>query len=523
MNFPDRSTILSAFKLTGKVGDDWSIGSLNALTAREYAEIDYLGERSIQEAEPFSYYGVLRTHKEFNEGKQGIGFIATSVIRDLRDDDLEMIMNRRAFSLGLDGWSFLDNNKTWVMSGWLGATHVQGSKDAIFKLQQSSLHFFQRPDAVHIQINPEATSMSGWGGRITVIKQKGQFWFNAALGALSPGFDPNDIGFQYGSSDMINFHLLVGYLWPHPGKIFRNMFLYAGPFRNYDFGWNKFWDGYILRAKGQFLNYCELQALLTYNPETVSKTLTRGGPLALVPSGYRINFGITTDSRKSIVLSTNESLYNRPDEGYKWNGNLSLRIKPSSNFSFSFGPGYSVKHMDLQWVSNFEDSFMIHTFGTRHVFGRIYQRTVSGEIRLNWIFTPRLSLQAYLQPFIAVAKFDEFKELARPKSHEYDIYGEGESTISYENGIYIVDADGPEGPAQPFFFNNPDFNLKSLRGTIVLRWEYLLGSTLYLVWTQNRADNANPGSLDLGRDLNALFTAPGDNVFLVKISYRWNI
>ena len=81
---------------------------------------------------------------------------------------------------------------------------------------------------------------------------------------------------------------------------------------------------------------------------------------------------------------------------------------------------------------------MTETYGTRHVFARIHQRVLSGEIRLNWIFTPRLSLQLYLQPFLAVGKYDEFRELAQPKSFDYNIYGQGKSTIDYENEYYIV-------------------------------------------------------------------------------------
>jgi hypothetical protein len=169
-----------------------------------------------------------------------------------------------------------------------------------------------------------------------------------------------------------------------------------------------------------------------------------------------------------------------------------------------------------------EDSFMKETFGNRYIFGRIEQRVLSAEIRVNWMFSPKLSLQAYLQPFIAVGTYDEFKELAKPKSYEYNIFGEGQSMISLADDEYSVDPDGP-GPAARFFFENPDFNVKSLRGTIVLRWEYLPGSTLFLVWTQNRSDSANPGHFDFRRDFNDLFTAPGDNIFLIKASYRWNI
>jgi len=117
---------------------------------------------------------------------------------------------------------------------------------------------------------------------------------------------------------------------------------------------------------------------------------------------------------------------------------------------------------------------------------------------------------------------DRFKELAKPKSYEYNYYGDSPSTISFSGGKYTVDPDGA-GPASPFSFWDPDFNMKSLRGTAVLRWEYRPGSLIYFVWTQNRADYAHPGDFQFRRDLGDLMTAPGDNIFLLKFSYRWNI
>jgi hypothetical protein len=112
--------------------------------------------------------------------------------------------------------------------------------------------------------------------------------------------------------------------------------------------------------------------------------------------------------------------------------------------------------------------------------------------------------------------------LAQPKTYSYNIYGGGGSSIEYADESYMVDPDGA-GPAAAFSFGNPDFNVKSLRGTVVLRWEYLPGSLFYLVWTQNRADYAHPGEFRLRRDLGDLLTAPGDNIFLVKFSYRWGL
>ncbi|MGE5361490.1 MAG: DUF5916 domain-containing protein, partial [Bacteroidales bacterium] len=82
-----------------------------------------------------------------------------------------------------------------------------------------------------------------------------------------------------------------------------------------------------------------------------------------------------------------------------------------------------------------------------------------------------------------------------------------------------VDPDGT-GPAEPFKLVNPDFNYKSLRVNAVFRWEWRLGSTLYVVWTQNREDSANPSDrFALGRAVSSLFGARGDNVFAVKVAY----
>jgi hypothetical protein len=522
-NFPDRTTMLGAFKLTGKV-NSWKVGFINALTAREYAEIDSDGQRFHEEVEPFSYYGVLRAQKEFNEGAQGFGFITTSVVRDLRTENLEDIIGKRAFSLALDGWTFLDKNKTWVITGWFGGTRIEGSKDGILSLQESSTHYYQRPDATHVKLDEEATSLSGWAGRLYLNKQKGNIIFNMALGALSPGFNPNDLGFQWGDSDLINYHVVFGYHQPHPGKVFRTWEVVAAPFATYDFGGNKTWEGYLFAGDCQFLNYWGINTMFAYNPPSVSKTRTRGGPLTRIPSGWQLDLSVYSDSRKPIVISAYTSYYRRPTSGYSFYGEISIRWKPRSNISFSFGPGYEQSTSIAQWVDNVDDSLMTATYGTRHVFADIDQKTLFSEIRLNWTFTPKLSLQLYLQPFIAVGKYDRIKELARPKSFEFNVYGDAPSTISYDDEYeeYTVDPDGP-GPAEPFYISNPDFNYKSLRGTAVLRWEYLPGSTLYFVWTQNRADESNPGDFRLRRDLGDLLTAPGDNIFLIKVSYRWGL
>lgn len=522
VRFPDRSSILGAVKLTGNLGGGWNLGFINALTARESAEVDVLGTRYRDEVEPFSHYGAFRAQKDIDEGRSGYGVMATGVFRDIKDEGLRAILNKNALSFAFDGWTAFDKNKSWVANGWLGATRVEGSREDILRLQTSSMHYYQRPDASHVEVDPLATSLTGWGARFNLAKQQGRLLFLASFGALSPGFDPNDAGYQFSNSDKINFSILPAYQWTKPGKVFRYFTIMGGPFANYDFGGNRTWSGALLSLEGQLWNYWYFSSMLAYNPDGMSDTLTRGGPLAITPGGYQMDLMVTSDSRKAVVMEWSSTIYRSPANGQDFTGSLGLRWKPRPNFNLSLTPSYSRSVSAIQWVTRAEDPLMTSTYGARYVFGRIDQKMLSSEIRLNWIFDPKLSLQLYLQPFIAVGKYDRFKELARPKTYDYSVYGDGPSTVVRADGRYTVDPDGP-GPAAPFSFADPDFNMKSLRGTMVLRWEYRPGSLIYLVWTQNRADFANPGDFRLKRDFGDLLRAPGDNIFLIKVSYRWDM
>jgi hypothetical protein len=521
VNYPETTTILGAAKLSGKVAGNWNIGFLSALTAREYADVDNLGERSRQEVEPFSDYSVLRAQKEFHQGRQGLGFIATGVFRDLDDQGLQEILNRQALVLGADGWLQLGKTQAWALTGWLGASRVSGSREVILDLQQSPLHYFQRPDADHLALDPEATSLSGWAGRLALNKQKGNVVFNAALGAVSPGFEVNDLGYQW-RGDYVNSHVVTGYSWLQPGKVFRSAQVFAAVARGWDFGGKAVMKNSFLFLYGQFLNYWSSQIELGYVDASYDKEATRGGPLLRLPPGYLASLSVYSDSRKPLVVSVFGEVSRRKDGSFDFEIGPELRWKPRSNVSLTLHPEVEFYDTYRQWVASVDDGLNTATYGKRYVFALLKEKVLSAEIRLNWIFNPRASLQVFLQPLIAVGAYSEFKELARPATYSFNYYGRNGSTIDRNEAGYSVDPDGG-GPAPEFAFDNPDFNFKSLRGTVVFRWEYRPGSTFYFVWTQNRQDLANPGDLDFGRDLGDLISAKGDNVFMLKATYRFNL
>jgi hypothetical protein len=520
-DFPESSRILSAAKLTGKIGENWNIGTIHALTNREYADLNSSGKTFEHEVEPLTYYGVLRAQKEIDQGRQGIGFIATLSNRFFKNDNLSDDLNKRAYTGGLDGWTFLDQDKMWVINGWFGMTHVLGSKQRMIDLQRSSRHYYQRPDAGHVRVDSNATHLTGYGGRITVNKQKGNIIFNSALGIIDPGFEVNDLGFSW-RTDVINGHVGTGYKWTDPTSLSQYAQILGAVFASFDFDYNKIWSGIWLDAFIRFHNYYSIDLMFAYNPESVSNRLTRGGPLVKTPSGWESGFLFQTDDKRELVFRVSTNGYIRSAQDWNRSVEFETEWKPLSNFSISIEPGIEWDQEFTQWIDVFEDPTATQTYGNRYVFGEMHQTELSASIRMSWTFTPKLSLQLFVQPLLSTGDFKNYKELSEPGTYAFYEYEDVGSFISDGDRYIRVDPDG-SGPAEEFEFEDPDFNIKSIRANMVLRWEYLPGSTLYVVWTQSRFETEQDGRFQFRDGIDRLFRASADNIFLVKLTYWLNI
>jgi hypothetical protein len=277
----------------------------------------------------------------------------------------------------------------------------------------------------------------------------------------------------------------------------------------------------------QFLNYYTINWNLAYNPETINDFRTRGGPQSLNTPGYQVGLDVTSDSRKSFETEasafTYQATWERDVQEF-----VSLTWRPVANISVSIAPTFDHDFEAAQWVTSTTDPTATATYGGRYIFADMTQRTLSANIRLNWTFTPTLSLQLFLQPLISSGEYSNFKELARPRSFDFTVYGTGSSTLTevkFADGSvsYSADPDG-NGPAPSITFSNPDFNTKSLRGNAVLRWEFVPGSVAYFVWTQSRYNqNDYNGDFQFGNSFHHIFSTLADNIFLVKFSYWFNM
>ena len=196
VDYPSETRILGAAKLSGKIDETWSVGLLSSLTERTFAAIQTEnGDRINEEVEPLTHYAVFRTQKEFNSGKQSVGLILTSVNRDLSDKNLQTILSNQAYTFGLDGWTYLDDDETYVLTTSAIGSYTSGTKDYMIKLQNQPYRYMQRPDKTYMPLDSNITSIGGYFSRIMLNKQKGNFYINSALGIISPGFEYNDLRF----------------------------------------------------------------------------------------------------------------------------------------------------------------------------------------------------------------------------------------------------------------------------------------------------------------------------------------
>jgi hypothetical protein len=519
---PLGTTILGAAKLTGKPAPGWNLGSLSAITGRESAELagDF-GSQTITEIEPPTYYGVLRGQREIAGRRYGLGLMGTLAARDFQDPHLRDELNTTSLMTGFDGWAFLDSSRTWVISGWTAASYIHGNEARIAGAQTDPRHYFQRPDATHVEFDPTATSLSGWGSRYWLNREKGSMIFNAALGAMSPGFDVNDVGFHT-RSDLINSHVGGGYKWTETTKTHKYRELIGALFGTADFGGNVTNAGVWALHSIEFVNNNSWELRAAMNPESHNNRRTRGGPLMLNKPGYEAGTYFDTDGKARVFWFVGLGGYAQPEaDSYDWYFEPGVEWKPGSSFNLRVGPGLYRNVDDAQYIDTIEDATATHTYGARYIFGDLDQTTLSANIRLNWSFSPTLSLQTYIQPLMSTGDYSAIKELARPDSYAFNVYGEGSSTFDPTTGV--ADPDGPAGPAAPIAIGNPDFDFVSLRGNAVLRWEYRPGSTFYLVWTQERTDEDTNGNFDVDSSFRRMLSADADDIFLAKFTYYFNL
>ncbi|MGH7477749.1 MAG: DUF5916 domain-containing protein [Longimicrobiales bacterium] len=511
----DNTTILGAAKLTGRLPSGLSVATLGAVTGREVvatydADADVFGRAVVA---PLTGYAVASVQQEFGPDASTLSGMLTAVERDIDGDDpLAGFVTRRAYS------GMLESRLRWAggkydASAYIGFTHVAGDSAAILRLQRSSRRFYQRPDAGHVEVDPSRTSLFGTTMGINHSKMAGEHWlWDVDYFSESPGLEPNDIG-RLGAADDRGLLGDIRYRETDPGRWARNWSL--GVFGLTE--WNH--DGVRnISVVSPFFdttlpNFWRFSLNGNFVPRGLSDALTRGGPLM----GTGQAWGMSTELQNSSGSRSRwgfEAGGSRDELGgwsYRVEGDFSFR--PGDRWEVTLDPRW-IRREDARQFVLARDGGGAETFGRRYVFAHVDRGEVAARLRLNYTFTPNLTLETYAEPFASSGVFHSFGELEAARSRDLREYGTAGTTIERnDDGSRTVTADG-----ETFTMRDLDFNVRSFRSNLVLRWEWRPGSTAFLVWQQNRFADLGDGRV-APADVFDTLRSGGDQFLALKVSY----
>ncbi len=519
---PERTRILGAAKLSGKTQSGWSLGLLHALTAEENAQTaNASGPLADQLVEPAGNHGMARLVRDFRDGRSAVGIISTWTTRD-RSGAAALDLHDRAYTGGIDARHRFGDDR-FMLQGYILGSTVRGSADAIARTQRSSARYFQRPDADHTEFDPARTSLGGWAASALLGKIAGGYWrFMVGATARSPGFDSNDLGFMR-ETDFVSTNAWIGYQHYNPTEHLQNWNLNFNIWAPYSLGGEAYQRGANINGSLTFKNFWGGYAGILRESAGLSNTALRGGPMLRQDPAWAGWFGFWTDSRKALQARMGGNWGVNPDtDSHRFGTDANLRWRPSSRATISAGPFVRWTNQGVQWIGRLAragsspgqgDTGLEHN---HYLFGRLDQTTAGMTARIDWTFTPTLSLQLYAQPFVSAGRYTEFRLVASPRAERFADRFDQVATRAGEDGRVLADANG-DGIEESY--QRPDFNVKQLRSNAVLRWEYRTGSTLFLVWSQGRDHYERDGHFSFGRDLGTLFEQPGADVFMIKLSY----
>jgi len=327
--------------------------------------------------------------------------------------------------------------------------------------------------------------ITGSAGKTSFAKIAGEHWL-WSLGAdyTSKKYNINDVGFFFSPNDWGGVTSLT-YKEDVPAKFVRNYNINTSVHYRDNFDGDNLFKNTGLHGQMLFVNYWRMTASAETDVGLYDQFETRGNGLYRKPVSYSTSTYLFSDERNDIIFKLGQR--------FAWDNKLKnafatevgVDIRPLSWMEWSVEGEHQKVINQEAWVTN---------VGGAPVFGDRTTDQYNMILRSTITFTRELTLQLYGQIFLAKGHYANFRELV------------GSSTFISTS-----------------FTSNSDFNSQSMNSNVVLRWEYLPGSTLFLVWSQARSNGDVNYFTSFSNDFNQAFQVPPSNVLLLKISYWWHI
>jgi len=508
---PEPSTIYGAGKVVGKLGDRWSVGAVTAWTAANRVDVQLAdGSRRRELLEPLTAFGAVRLKYDVARNA-AVGLIATSATRfdpasgypaapspppasgapppgprtpsaQLCPGGFDVPFGSRCFHdayvAGLDG-RWRSSGGDYVVSGQaIGSAIAFGPPRT------------QR-DGTVIQGGDVAP-----GAQVRLAKEGGEHWVtDLTYEGAGRKLDYNALGFM-SRQNVLSGQLNVEYRTLDPWWALRDTHTRVELTERDNLDGLNLARAVALNTSWRFQKFLTLSSELHFRAEHFDDREVGDGTALQRQALLGYVFGVATDPRATLsaqLTSTNERIVN----GYNvsLDGTVTLRVLPQ--FDVAVLPQLVFTDGEPRYAA-------AGAAPGEDVFGTLRAKSVGSTLRATYAFTPHLTMEAYGQLFLASGHYSSFTSFTPPAGAERPVV-----RLSA-----LVPASAPA--------TNPDFEKAALNVNLVLRWEYRVGSTLFLVYTRSQSPS---GTLPLAQPadlhLRALGQAPATDLVLMKVSYWW--
>ena len=511
----ESATILGGGKLTGRLPSGQSVGALFALTENQRGPDPGDPTHAPRQIAAGTAFLVGRVQQDLGMAGSSIGITMTGVQRSLESGGfLATQLPSQAVASGAD-WNLRFGGSAYEATGFLGGSRVSGTQGAMSFLQRTTGHFFQRPDAPHVEFDSLRTSLSGWTGGVGVSKIGGEPWlWSLDVSAASPGFEIRDAGSEL-RSDVIDARGSVSRVWRSDQGVIRDRRVGVGLAS----GWNFAGDRRVLSPSiffaSSWANLWTSSLQFGGSGAELSDDLARGGPLMRAPASIWGEFELNSATSNRAWWNLKSTYFDDAAGGWSASLNAGASVTAGKRLELGVVGGGSKGEDSRQFLVTLSDGSPA-TYGMRYVFSHLLRTDLFTQLRAKIAFAPDAVLTLYAEPFVSTGLNRDFGELAKPGGGSLNVYGAPGSSSS----IYLL----PDGAHQvqdalgTFRIEDYDYWVRSFRATGVLRWEWRPGSTLFLIWQKTRWNQLSRGG-DVGAA--QLFNAlrdPGQDIAAVKMS-----
>ncbi len=498
LDVPFPSTIYGAAKMVGRLGPRWTLGALSALTAPNRVSVDTdplgTGAEVDRLAAAATAFNVLRIKRELGWGHVGvIGTAATAIERNgnyaaaadptmqICPSGLTTPASRRCFHDAYVGGAdarWRSPGAEYVVSGAFIQSYISKGVTTT------------EPDGT--QIGPGAAGPGGW---LRLAKEGGKhlLWTAEYTGA-GRKLQYNDVGYM-ARQNLHAYKGAVGWRTLAPGTytLETTSTIEAAGNRNLDL--LDLGQLYSLTTRLRLRNFASVFIAADLAPSRYDDREVGDGT-ALQRAGYlgaRIELG--TDPRGTFAATLSNQTQLIAEGSWATGVQADLIVHALPQFDIELLP-------QVTWSSGeFRYAHEVSTEADAY-FGKLTAKSVSATLRASYTFTPQLTLQAYTQAFLASGNFTQIRRF--------------DSAPGSKVSLAALRATAPMAPPA-----SPDFEQATLNVNVVFRWEYRLGSTIYLVYARSQLPDVASFTTPATLSLSAFGHGAVSDVIMLKFSYWW--